>query len=164
VILFWRETHLNECYIFHSRFQAFLSRVQRSYRKDARFAKLTAVLPGLQQAMKDNSAAFEAIRGEHVHQYRHRHRDAEMERLALIEILAVNGRMTHLNAIYRMAVSAAKRNTVKKFAEFNRCASRDLNFVFKLLCQVLLSAEDRLIYPAHLKIQAGDVRPNSSPP
>lgn len=151
VILFWREAHFNECYIYHSRLLSFLKHLGRAYRKDLQQARLVDALNALIKALESDFEVLKAARGQHVHELRHRHLDAEMDRLSLLELLIHDTEKSIFTALYRQAVRTAKANNTKRFQAFVKRMRRETDCIFKVICAHIISKENRLIYPSHLK-------------
>lgn len=151
VIVFWRETHFNECYIYHLRFLALLTHLERAYPKDSHQQRLVAALADLGRALRSDFSGVKTLRGRHVHQFRHRQLDAETSRLSLLELLARDGQPQVFRTLYFRAVRAGKAINVKRFKAFNQRMRRELNGIFRIICLYIVSDEGRLIYPSQLK-------------
>ena len=151
VILFWREAQLNECYIYHLRLLAFLRHLARGYRKDPKQTRLITAIDTLLAALETDFAGLKRVRGQHVHEFRHRHLDAEIDRLVLLELLVRGGTPPVMKKLHQAAVRAAKANNLKRFHGFNRRMRRELNSIFQILCLYIVSTEGRLIFPSQLK-------------
>lgn len=151
VILFWRESHFNECYIYHLRLLAFLKHLGRAYRKDPRQGRLVEALDALIRALESDFEKLKAVRSQHVHEFRHRHLDAEMGRLTLLELLGRDPKTSIFPALYGRAVRIAKANNVKRFQAFVQRMRREVDSIFRIICLYVVSDDGRLIYPSHLK-------------
>jgi len=154
---FWRESYLNEFYIFLCRIDQFVEHVRKLYASDKRVFRVAVFL---RKSIRKHLIDLENMRGSHVHKYSYHHVDPELNRLSLLEMLVVHGRSNVLRPYYFRAIRNARAATRKSFQQFNLVAKDALKAVFESFNRYLLDDADRLIYPSSLptkSIQRGRV-------
>jgi len=154
---FWRESYLNEFYIFLCRIDQFIEHVRKFYANDQRIFRVAVFL---RNSIKKDLSDLEDMRGSHVHKHSYHHIDPELDRLSLLEMLVVHGRSGALRPHYFRAIRNARAATRKSFQQFNLVARDAVKAVFEWFNRYLLDDADRLLYPSSLptkSIQRGRV-------
>lgn len=78
------ESHLNEIYIFKERFEAYLTFVERRYRKSPISENVSSTAQGLKKIILSSLDGIITIRGAHVHSKRFS--DQDLDRLTFLEM------------------------------------------------------------------------------
>jgi hypothetical protein len=151
LVTFWREAYLNEYYIYLQRLNALLTRVSRWYRKDTRLPRLPEAIQGLRDAVHEQFVDLERMRGSHVHEHRYQHSDPELQRLHLLELLAVESKLAGMRPLYVRAVQKAKARNTQYFRRITKRAKDGLKLVFDCFAPAFIDPNGRIIYPANLK-------------
>jgi hypothetical protein len=151
LVTFWREAYLNEYYIFLLRLDTLLTRMRRWYRKDSRLPRLPQAIEGLRDAVRDLFKDLEEMRGSHVHQHRYQHLDPELQRLHLLELLAIEGKLSSMRPLYIRAIQKAKKRNTEYFSRITTRAKQGLQLVFECFASAFIDANGRIIYPTNLK-------------
>jgi len=147
---FWREAYLNEYYIFLKRLETLLTRMGRWYRKDTRLPRLPQAIKGLHEAVRDMFKDLDQMRGSHVHQHRYQYSDPELNRLQLLELLAVEGKLSQMRPLYNRAVQQAKKQNTENFRRITMRAKQGLQLVFDCFAPAFLDDHGKIIYPTNL--------------
>ena len=150
-LFFWRETYLNEFYIFQLRLETFVKHVARAYRKD--YPGLVEInVKGVLKTLDETFfSPLIKLRGTHVHVHRSRRSDSELNRLELLEMLAIDGRVNAMSASYKSAVKRCQAQNIENFRVFISVAKNALTVVFRTFEGVLLDVDGKIVYPTNLK-------------
>jgi len=135
--------YLNEVYILRERLKAYHKIVQRVYRRHLQV--LERLRPQVQK-LEEIVNSFEQIvkvRGVHVHQ--RRYEDEEVDRLALLEILAEEESVSRV--LYPMALRKARRKWVQIMEENLRAVNSVLDVYFEILYSVVFDEKGNWILP-----------------
>jgi hypothetical protein len=109
---FWRESYLNEFFIFLCRIDQFVEHVRKFYARDQRVFRVAVFL---RKSIRKHLSDLEDMRGSHVHKHSYHHVDPELNRLSLLEMLVVHGRSNALRPHYFRATRNARAATRKSF-------------------------------------------------
>lgn len=151
LIRFWREAYLNELYIFVGRLKTYVKHVARAYRHDSRVPNLRMVAEEMEEFIDEHFSGLVAMRGGHVHRYRYENSDPELNRIQVLELLAVEGKMLKMRSLYRSGVRQARHQSVTDFRIFNRQAKATLKAVFDTFDRVMVDSSKRLVFPTNLR-------------
>jgi hypothetical protein len=112
---------------------------------------LREVADDMVSVIDDRFSPLVKMRGGHVHQYRYEHSDPELNRIQLLELLAVEGKMKAMQKLYKEGVARAKRQSVVDFRIFNSDARDSLKAVFDTFDGFMVDKSKHLIYPPNLR-------------
>jgi hypothetical protein len=145
------ESSLNEFYIFTERLEIFLTRIQRKYKKDPKFASLQVFIPKALDIVKKSLQPTLRVRGAHVHERRFSSSDEKIKRVGTLELLVVSGGMKHFRPIYRKAMSEAYRHIIQQTKIHAGNAKAVSDSVLKNLARDLIDGSGQLRYPSNIK-------------
>ncbi len=151
VIIFWRESYLNELYIFNCRLLTLIKRAGRAYRHEDEGTKIQDLCNSLEALVQEAMEPLVKMRGTHVHESRYFTSDPELERIRLLENLASGTGKREFKQMYLKAIRDGKKQSTANFRAFNLHAKDRLTSTFNAFLYFMLDPDGQLRYPTNLK-------------
>jgi len=137
------ESHLNEIYILKKRLEAYLTFVERRYRKSSISQKVSVTTQKLKKVIQILLAEIINIRGAHVHSKRFS--DADLDRLTFLELLMDSNE--DIFASYKHGYNQARKKWAKQIQGSNSAVEKLLDIYCKELSSTLFDEQGQLIFP-----------------
>lgn len=146
------ENYLNELYLLKNRLIAYLTLIDKSYRKSDIAEHVSKTIAPLYTVVSDTLKNYIDVRGAHVH--KHRYSDDDFDRLSTLELLTLGGRedefgtiMTHLSD---RAYGEIRKKWVLKISTDIKGINTLLEFYFEMLLRAI--SEDAILkLPSNIK-------------
>jgi hypothetical protein len=140
------ESHLNEIYIFKERFEAYLTFVERRYRKSPISENVSSTAQGLKKIILSSLDGIITIRGAHVHSKRFS--DQDLDRLTFLEMLKDSeGAKDPFVMAYELEYKDLQKKWAKRIRENNDAVKKLLDICCKGLYSVLFDKQGKLVFP-----------------
>ncbi len=143
------ENYLNELYILKNRLIAYLTSLERAYRKSDNIEQIKRVFKPLYNNISESLEAYVNIRGAHVH--KNRYTDEDLDRLSTLSVLATSQDENFKSIIQPLFIAEYKkvrkkwvRNMKRDIQELHQI----LSHYFKAMSSVLID-KGKIIYPAN---------------
>jgi len=145
------ENYLNELYILKNRLIAYLTLIERSYKKCGRKEHISNELKPIYEIVSNSLGKYINVRGAHVHQQRYT--DSEIDKLVELELLSTHSEgkysnlMTHL---YMENYKKIRQKWVGKMKNDIIEVEKLTEIFFEKICNSIISNE-KIIYPKNTK-------------
>ena len=132
---FWRESYLNEFYIFLCRINRFIENVRKFYASDQGVFRVAVFL---RRSIEGHLSDLEDMRGSHVHKHSYHHIDPELNRLSLLEMLVVHGRLRAMRPPLFLCDSECASSYTKVLSKIQSCCEGCAQGRFRIIQRIPL--------------------------
>ena len=145
------ENYLHEFYILKERVKSYINTIDRLYKKDVRYSKISSELKPLAKVI---SAVFDDLlkaRGIHVHQ--NRYTDSDIDRLGTLEFFAQNAKdiMPEMDILYEIHYKEMRRKWKETISLRNNYLEKALNIIFEKIYSVIFTKNGNARYPKNYR-------------
>ncbi|MCX6765947.1 MAG: hypothetical protein NT136_03235 [Candidatus Moranbacteria bacterium] len=141
------ENYLNEIYILQQRMLAYLTIIERAYKKSKIKSKVSSATKKLGTLVTSAFSGYIKVRGSHVHFTRYT--DEDIDRLSMIDTLARSKDeqfVEKLELLYRLVYKDIRRKWKKKIVEDKKSINR-LNEIYFGTLYKTITDKGALVYP-----------------
>lgn len=144
------ENYLNELYILKNRLIAYLTTLERAYRKSGNIDQIKCAFEPLYKNVSSSFEGYVNIRGAHVHQ--NRYTDEEIDRLSTLSVLTLSKDENFRSVIKPLFITEYKKvrkKWVGKMQSDIHTLHKILSEYFRVVSSVLVN-NGKIIYPTNV--------------
>lgn len=145
------ENYLNEIYILKNRLIAFLTLIERAYRKCERSDQIHAILRPIYELVSTALDGYINVRGAHVHE--NRYSDSDFDRLGTLNLLSKSGD-DEVSRLFKGLFSECYRTTRRKWVGKIRRDIRAIEQLLEIYCTALVDSvikDGKVVFPSNVR-------------